>query len=407
MLVSLGKEPSNLDSFLIIKEQINNLNRPDRSVDWKQVKELSEQISEKNGIDLQTFSYSTVADLKLTNNINNLIDSIEKISIVLVAFWTDIWPQKISARINILNWLNRQISDDIKMIDVKLVDIKDLYRLANSINIILKMIISHTEVHCNLANLREIVQEKIILSLKYSRSNNDLLVDNSEQKPTEIIKVERVNVSNIKKTEPDRPEIELPAFNTSGKSTSNGAMVDSISHVSSNNSKIFSYKKIISFILGAFIGSISCFFIMHNLKNQVQHALNNALISPLYSLSYIDQLDVTEIQSNVMLSIKDKLHHTKNIDKLKNAQDSLNALRLKIHNLQQELIQAEKDKKGITISHLKTAFYEIERELNQVNPIEQELLGLLDDPTNLSLKVDLENKLTELWITYFQIINKE
>ncbi|MGX2951617.1 type VI secretion system ImpA family N-terminal domain-containing protein, partial [Ursidibacter sp. B-7004-1] len=173
--MKLGKSPSELTEFMQVKEQINYLNRQDRATDWKLVKSLSEKLLLDNGTDLQTLVYLTVADYKIKPDLYQLTKNIELVAIALFSYWDDIWPQDITARVNLLNWLNRQLSEPLRASFSDKKDIKDCYSLVNSLSLISSTLKNKANQTSTLLYLLDFVNDAISVDTK---SNLERPIDN-------------------------------------------------------------------------------------------------------------------------------------------------------------------------------------------------------------------------------------
>lgn len=96
--MKLGQSPIHLEEFIQIKEQINFISRLGKSPDWKLVKSNADKILTGNGVDLHTLVYVTVANYQLNNDFLQISQDIEKISIALISYWDELWPQNINCR---------------------------------------------------------------------------------------------------------------------------------------------------------------------------------------------------------------------------------------------------------------------------------------------------------------------
>ncbi|MFZ7231103.1 type VI secretion system ImpA family N-terminal domain-containing protein, partial [Avibacterium avium] len=116
--IQVGKNPSNTDAYLKIREQINFLSRPEKRIDWRKVANLSYGIFNQNGMDLQTLCYYTVAKAYLDPTITQINQNLSIMATLMSNHWSTFWPDGIQARINILNWLNKHISPLILSINI-------------------------------------------------------------------------------------------------------------------------------------------------------------------------------------------------------------------------------------------------------------------------------------------------
>ncbi|EIJ69740.1 ImpA domain protein [Pasteurella bettyae CCUG 2042] len=75
-----------------------------------------------------------------------------------------------------------------------------------------------------------------------------------------------------------------------------------------------------------------------------------------------------------------------------------------MENLQNELLFAEKNKQGLTISYLKTALYNMEKELDKIDSLEKNLSDLSENKDDLLLRQKIEQQFLSLLAYYNKLI---
>ncbi|MCW9716816.1 type VI secretion system ImpA family N-terminal domain-containing protein [Avibacterium avium] len=371
--IQVGKNPSNTDAYLKIREQINFLSRPEKRIDWRKVANLSYGIFNQNGMDLQTLCYYTVAKSYLDPTITQINQNLSIMATLMSNHWSTFWPDGIQARINILNWLNKHISPLILSINIDDKTSKELYRLKNHLTEILNQISLHTNTSCNLTNTLNLLQEK--LKIERERDNNFHI---EEKKNINVKKEIQKTPSRAQKIinyeHPNAPVIEATHSFSPPK----------------NNRRYISLLS--SFCIGVILSFLVSYFYLQQKSENFQPIPHS---SP--GILTIDSMNI-ELQY--------QLNQQENIVKyVEYIQKELakNQLKQKITQLQKELITAEQEKKGITISQLKTALYDMERTININPPIEQQLYQYSLTPQDYMLQTSLEEKLIGLLVYYYRI----
>lgn len=387
--MKLGKSPSELTEFMQVKEQINYLNRQDRMTDWKLVKSLSEKLLLDNGTDLQTLVYLTVADYKIKPDFYQLTKNIELVAIALFSYWDDIWPQDITARVNLLNWLNRQLSEPLRASFSDKKDIKDCYSLVNSLSLITSTLKNKANQTSTLLYLLGFVNDAISVDTK---SNLERPIDNFSIAPLPE-----------KEKSPAKSRIETIKEDNAPPNIEHSEVLNIRKNQVDNPKKIKSYKSIwlnlLFFIIGVSVSSSFLYFFTKLDENKINKQWEIRLDSPselvrLINISIAEQEDVMKL--NLQNTIKNYVDSGNIL--IKN-----NTIKERLVKLQGDLLQAERKKQGVTISYLKTALYEIERELEQMNCLECDLGNYVKTPDNLALQKNIEHRFLTLLFYYTQL----
>lgn len=394
--MKLGKSPSEHTEFMQIKEQINYLARPDKTTDWKKIKWLSEKLLLDNGTDLQTLVYLTVADYKTNPDFHQFTKNIELLSIALFSYWDDIWPQDIDARVNMLNWLNKQLSENVRASFSDKKDIKDCFSLANSLELILSTLKNKGKQTSNLLYLLDFVNKEVAaintkLDLDISRKSFSIISLSSEDKlstesrinaPVEPVKsvvpeekdeVKDIEVLDVRKCEQEHTKT-----------------------VKKNN---FFWLNLLFFTMGVIVSLAGYYFITKAEDDKINKQLEALLDSPVELVKLIDT-SISKQEDTLKLKLQ---HKIENYVASGDTFIKKNTIKEKIVALQNDLLQAERKKQSITISQLKTALYELERELEQMNCLECELANYIKTPDNLVLQKNIEHRFLSLLFYYAKL----
>lgn len=375
----LAISPSNLDEFIQIKEQINYLSRPDKQTDWKIVEKLSAHLLSENGTDLQTLVYFTVARYKLSSSFAQITKDIENIAIALISYWDVLWPLEVSNRITLLNWLNRQIADNIRIQVQSHQDIKALYCLDNALALIVEEIKKHSDLPINLNNLLVLVSEQIDKRVTSQYGKNIELIESTIVTSSPKPSLAQPKQAKVKAKEKSKPSEET---NTPIKILRKTYLIS-----------------LLFLMLGIILGGSSTYFYTEKYQKELQ--MKDELTQMLSSPTYLFKRGKAYIKSTNEQTLKtewqNKIEYYENIGK---TLVEPSKLRQQLNTLQQELLQAEKSRKGLTISYLKTALYDMEKELDSHFSLEQTLHIYADNPQDWEQKQRINKHFLSLLAYY-------
>ncbi|MCI7354266.1 MAG: type VI secretion system ImpA family N-terminal domain-containing protein [Holdemanella porci] len=390
--MKLGKSPSERTEFMQIKEQINYLARPDKTTDWKKIKWLSEKLLLDNGTDLQTLVYLTVADYKTNPDFHQFTKNIELLSIALFSYWDDIWPQDVDARVNMLNWLNKQLSENVRASFSDKKDIKYCFSLANSLELILSTLKNKGKQTSNLLYLLDFVNKEVVaintkLDLDISRKSFSIISLSSEDKLSTEPRI-NTRVEAVKSVVPEAKDIEVLDVRKCEQE-----------HTKAVKNKKFFWLNLLFFTMGVIVSLAGYYFITKAEDDKINKQLEALLDSPVELVKLIDN-SISKQEDTLKLKLQ---HKIENYVASGDTFIKKNTIKEKIVALQNDLLQAERKKQSITISQLKTALYELEREIEQMNCLECELANYIKTPDNLVLQKNIEHRFLSLLFYYAKL----
>ena len=107
--IRTGSDPRTLSDFIALRDEMNKLTHPARpDVNWKQVEALSLALFERNGVELQTAAWYTLARSHLAR-VNGMNEGLSILCALLSHQWAQLWPQPVHARAEILNGLFQRL----------------------------------------------------------------------------------------------------------------------------------------------------------------------------------------------------------------------------------------------------------------------------------------------------------
>lgn len=128
-LGKIGTSPIALKEFISLKQEINKLNHPARpDIDWKKVEDLCKTLLRKNGADLQTLSFYTIALTKLYG-LKGLTEGIDYIDTLISKYWFNFWPEQTHVRVEIIAWLAKSIQQFLRSYQFSYADLTYIYTL--------------------------------------------------------------------------------------------------------------------------------------------------------------------------------------------------------------------------------------------------------------------------------------
>ncbi|AFI89094.1 hypothetical protein EXT68_19715 [Pectobacterium parmentieri] len=114
--LKVGRDPRMLPEFDALRAEINKLSHASRpDVDWMLVHDMATTIFEKQGVDLQTAIYFTLARSRLAG-LTGFTESCEFLANLIVTQWDNFWPpvHQERARIEMLDWFIARISEVVR-----------------------------------------------------------------------------------------------------------------------------------------------------------------------------------------------------------------------------------------------------------------------------------------------------
>lgn len=136
-IIITGEDPRGLSEFSAIREEINKASHPSQpGMDWKQVETLALIIFKKNGVDLHSATYYTLARTQL-HGLAGFCEGVELLAALISRDWGKFWPQNPLARTEMLNWFNSRTGNILRrQITFANSDLPLLYRAERALQVI-------------------------------------------------------------------------------------------------------------------------------------------------------------------------------------------------------------------------------------------------------------------------------
>lgn len=136
--LNVGLDPRVLPEYERLRNEINKLSHVSRpEVDWGLVHQMAQAIFEKQGVDLQTALYFTLARARL-HGLSGFTEGCEFLSNLIVTQWDNVWPpvHQSRARVEMLDWFIARVSDVVRQYPVGHDDRRLIYRCERALQLI-------------------------------------------------------------------------------------------------------------------------------------------------------------------------------------------------------------------------------------------------------------------------------
>lgn len=443
-IIKMGGDPSHFDEFEIIKSEINKLSHPKRPIiDWSLIESNALILFEKNGIDLLSISYYTLARYHRYGLIG-FVEGCELLASLIYHQWDKLWPTNPMFRVDALNWFNSRLGSLIRQQQFTIKDMALLHRACEAL-------------------------EQVTDKLEQVSLEKSPLIDNLFFYIENKLKILEKSLTTVPKKDPKNSdktillylpetsnELDLPNKNEK----QDYIQTDKITKTSPNvSTKVLTYhsKKRFSwwsFGLGAILTSVCSFGVMKFFDHQHTQMLDLmgpnltwfdkdsykqpdislidnektrsfilthyekqlhdiSLLSPLGSYYYVNHLlenaqrlwpeekKYKQLTNYWQNQLRTNIAYKLNTSSHYNAKMQLQILKNKVDN-------AISEDRYITISLLRTMLDDIQKELDSEDPVEETLRKIEEHHRNgkeitTELKQKLNRQLKAIMTRYYQI----
>ncbi|CDM87567.1 VasL domain-containing protein [Xenorhabdus bovienii] len=137
LIIRAGGSPQNLPEFAVIRDEINKISHPAQpEVNWVLVESLSLTLFRRNGVDLQTAIYYTLARMQL-NGLAGFTEGCELLAGVIVSEWDALWPPQPAVRTDLLEWFHTRTGSQLRQMDFGTGDLRMIYRAERALQLII------------------------------------------------------------------------------------------------------------------------------------------------------------------------------------------------------------------------------------------------------------------------------
>lgn len=125
--LTTGGDPRTLADYAKLREEMHKLSHPARpDVDWLYAERLCLSLFDRNGVELQTAAWYTLARTQLTG-LSGLNEGLAILETLITRQWGSLWPQPVHARMEILSGLGKRLQQALRTLTLTYADISLIY----------------------------------------------------------------------------------------------------------------------------------------------------------------------------------------------------------------------------------------------------------------------------------------
>lgn len=200
-----GGDPRTLADYAALREEMRKLTHPARpDINWQYTEKLCLSLFEKNGVELQTVAWYTLARTNLVG-LYGMNEGLAILATLIVRQWGAIWPQPVHARIDILSALSKRLQQAMRTLTLTYADLQPLYKAESCLN-------SMNEVLQRL----ELQHASQLDALCAQMHNAAVRLENSVNQPGETITYNDINAPEVAEpikwvyVVPSEPQLNAP-----------------------------------------------------------------------------------------------------------------------------------------------------------------------------------------------------
>ncbi|HCR0083950.1 TPA: type VI secretion system ImpA family N-terminal domain-containing protein [Klebsiella aerogenes] len=125
--LTTGGDPRTLADYAKLREEMHKLSHPARpDVDWLYAERLCLSLFDRNGVELQTAAWYTLARTQLTG-LSGLNEGLAILETLITRQWGSLWPQPVHARMEILSGLGKRLQQALRTLTLAYADLSLIY----------------------------------------------------------------------------------------------------------------------------------------------------------------------------------------------------------------------------------------------------------------------------------------
>lgn len=125
--LTTGGDPRTLADYAKLREEMHKLSHPARpDVDWLYAERLCLSLFDRNGVELQTAAWYTLARTQLTG-LSGLNEGLAILEMLITRQWGSLWPQPVHARMEILSGLGKRLQQALRTLTLTYADLSLIY----------------------------------------------------------------------------------------------------------------------------------------------------------------------------------------------------------------------------------------------------------------------------------------
>ncbi|HBV4837405.1 TPA: type VI secretion system ImpA family N-terminal domain-containing protein [Klebsiella aerogenes] len=127
--LTTGGDPRTLADYAKLREEMHKLSHPARpDVDWLYAERLCLSLFDRNGVELQTAAWYTLARTQLTG-LSGLNEGLAILEMLITRQWGSLWPQPVHARMEILCGLGKRLQQALRTLTLTYADLSLIYEV--------------------------------------------------------------------------------------------------------------------------------------------------------------------------------------------------------------------------------------------------------------------------------------
>lgn len=127
--LTTGGDPRTLADYAKLREEMHKLSHPARpDVDWLYAERLCLSLFDRNGVELQTAAWYTLARTQLTG-LSGLNEGLAILETLITRQWGSLWPQLVHARMEILCGLGKRLQQALRTLTLTYADLSLIYEV--------------------------------------------------------------------------------------------------------------------------------------------------------------------------------------------------------------------------------------------------------------------------------------
>ncbi|WP_172731215.1 VasL domain-containing protein [Pluralibacter gergoviae] len=132
-----GGDPRLQPDYTALREELAKLSHPARpDVDWERVTRLCLALFDRNGVELQTAAWYTLARTRQAG-LGGLNEGLALLAVLIVRQWGALWPQPVHARMEILSGLSQRLQAALRTLTPGYADLPQVYEAERQLAAIL------------------------------------------------------------------------------------------------------------------------------------------------------------------------------------------------------------------------------------------------------------------------------
>jgi len=126
--LKIGGDPRTFSDHGALHDELSKLTHPARpDVAWQRVEALSLSLFERNGVELQTLAWYTLARTHLSG-LSGLNEGLALLEALLTHQWRTLWPEEVHVRVAILSSLSKRLQQVLRTLTFMPGDLGKLYQ---------------------------------------------------------------------------------------------------------------------------------------------------------------------------------------------------------------------------------------------------------------------------------------